>query len=135
MTDSGNKIDSMGLVFLVSMIILFSLIFVKSDIGIVFSQTTSLATTFEVNESTHTANSSLMGNQIIENGTTSKDYYITNSSTVLNPLLNNPTYSVTNATITVNTDILEGLDSNKPTLVNLTQTVILPQETVNIGHK
>ena len=135
MTDSGNKIDSMGLVFLVSMIILFSLIFVKSDIGIAFSQTTSLTTTFEVNESTHTANSSLMGNQIIENETTSKDYYITNSSTVLNPLLNNPTYSVTNATITVNTDILEGLDSNKPTLVNQTQTVILPQETVNIGHK
>jgi hypothetical protein len=135
MTDSGNKIDSMGLVFLVSMIILFSLIFVKSDIGIVFSQTTSLATTFEVNESTHTANSSLMGNQIIENETTSKDYYITNTSTVLNPLLNNPTYSVTNATITVNTDILEGLDTNKPTLVNQTQTVILPQETVNIGHK
>ena len=64
MTDSGNKIDSMGLVFLVSVIILFSLIFVKSDIGIAFSQTTALTTTFEVNESTHTANSSLMGNQI-----------------------------------------------------------------------
>jgi hypothetical protein len=135
MTNSGNKIDSTGLVFLVSMIILFSLIFVKSDIGIAFSQTTSSVTTFEVNESTHTANSSLMGNQIIENETTSKDYYITNTSTVLNPLLNNPTYSVTNATITVNTDILEGLDSNKPTLINQTQTIILPQETVNIGHK
>jgi hypothetical protein len=135
MANSGNKIDSTGLIFLVSIIILFSLIFVKSNIDIAFSQTTSLTTTFEVNQSTYTANSSLMGNQIIENGTTSKDYYITNSSTVLNPLLNNPTYSVTNATITVNTDILEGLDSNKPTLVNLTQTVILPQETVNIGHK
>ncbi len=135
MTNSGNKIDSMGLVFLVSTIILFSWIFVKSDIGIAFSQTTSLTTTFEVNESTYTANSSLSGNQIIENETTSKDYYITNTSTVLNPLLNNPTYSVTNATITVNTDILEGLDSNKPTSVNQTQTIILPQETVNIGHK
>ena len=135
MTNSGNKIDSMGLVFLVSTIILFSWIFVKSDIGIAFSQTTSLTTTFEVNESTYTANSSLSGNQIIENETTSKDYYITNTSTVLNPLLNNPTYSVTNATITVNTDILEGLDSNKPTSVNQTQTIILPQETVNIGHR
>ena len=134
MANFGNKIDSKGLVFLVSIIILFSLIFVKSDIDIAFSQTTSLTTTFEVNESTYTANSSLRGNQIIENETTSKDYYITNTSTVLNPLLNNPTYSVTNATVTLKTDILEGLDSNKPTLVNQTQTIIAPQENVIIGQ-
>lgn len=134
MANFGNKIDSTGLVFLVSIIILFSLIFVKSNIGIAFSQTTSLTTTFEVNESTYTANSSLRGNQIIENETTSKDYYITNTSTVLNPLLNNPTYSVTNATVTLKTDILEGLDSNKPTLVNQTRTIIAPQENVIIGQ-
>ena len=134
MANSGNKIDSTGLVFLVSIIILFSLIFVKSNIDIAFSQTTSLATTFEVNESTYIANSSLMGNQIIENETTSKDYYITNTSAVLNPLSNNPTYSVTNATIAVKTDTLEGLDNNKPTFVNQTQTIILPQENVIIGQ-
>ncbi|TVP39468.1 hypothetical protein [Candidatus Nitrosocosmicus arcticus] len=134
MANFGNKIDSTGLVFLVSIIILFSLIFVKSNTDIAFSQTTSLATTFEVNESTYTANSSLRGNQIIENETTSKDYDITNTSTVLNPLLNNPTYSVTNATVTLKTDILEGLDSNKPTLVNQTQTIIAPQENVIIGQ-
>ena len=134
MANSGNKIDSTGLVLLVSIIILFSLIFLKSNIDIAFSQTTSLTTTFEVNESTYTANSSLMGNQIIENETTSKDYYISNTSTVLNPLLNNPTYSVTNATVTVNTDNLEGLDSNKPTLVNQTQTIIVPQENLIIGQ-
>jgi len=134
MTNSGNKIDSTGLVFLVSIIILFSLIFVKSNIDIAFSQTTALATTFEVNESTYTANSSLRGNQIIENETTSKDYYITNTSALLNPLSNNPTYSVTNATIAVKTDILEGLDSNKPTFVSQTQTIILPQENVIIGQ-
>jgi hypothetical protein len=134
MANSGNKIDSTGLIFLVSIIILFSLIFVKSNIDIAFSQTTSLTTTFEVNQSTYTANSSLMGNQIIENETTSKDYSISNTSTVLNPLLNNPTYSVTNATIALKTDILEGLDSNKPTLVNQTQTIIVPQENVIIGQ-
>ena len=134
MANSGNKIDSAGLVFLVSIIILFSLIFVKSNIDIVFSQTTSLATTFEVNESTYTVNSTLGGNQIIENETTSKDYHITNISTVLNPLLNNPTYSVTNATVTVKTNVLEGLDSNKPKLVNQTRTVIVPQENVIIGR-
>ena len=134
MANFGNKIEYNGLVFLVSIIILISSIFVKSDIDIAFSQTTSLTTTFEVNESTYTANSSLRGNQIIENETTSKDYYITNISTVLNPLLNNPTYSVTNATVTLKTDILEGLDSNKPTLVNQTQTIITPQENVIIGQ-
>jgi hypothetical protein len=134
MANSGNKIDSTGLIFLVSIIILFSLIFVKSNIDIAFSQTTSLTTTFKVNQSTYTANSSLMGNQIIENETTSKDYSISNTSTVLNPLLNNPTYSVTNATIALKTDILEGLDSNKPTLVNQTQTIIVPQENVIIGQ-
>jgi hypothetical protein len=75
-----------------------------------------------------------MGNQIIENETTSKDYSISNTSTVLNPLLNNPTYSVTNATIALKADILEGLDSNKPTLVNQTQTIIVPQENVIIGQ-
>lgn len=134
MANSGNKIDSAGLVFLVYIIILFSLIFVNSSVGLAFSQTTSLTTTYKVNESTYTANSSLMGNQIIENETASKDYYITNTSTVLDPLLNNPTYSVTNATIAVKTDILEGLDSNKPTLVNQTQTIIVPQENVIIGQ-
>jgi hypothetical protein len=134
MANSGNKIDSTGLIFLVSIIILFSLIFVKSNIDIAFSQTTSLTTTFKVNQSTYTANSSLMGNQIIENETTSKDYSISNTSTVLNPLLNNPTYSVTNATIALKTDILEGLDSNKPTLVNQTQTIIVPQENVIMGQ-
>jgi hypothetical protein len=134
MANSGNKIDSTGLIFLVSIIILFSLIFVKSNIDIAFSQTTSLTTTFKVNQSTYTANSSLMGNQIIENETTSKDYSISNTSTVLNPLLNNPTYSVTNATIALKTDILEGLDSNKPTLVNQTRTIIVPQENVIIGQ-
>jgi hypothetical protein len=134
MANSGNKIDSTGLIFLVSIIILFSLIFVKSNVDIAFSQTTSLTTTFEVNQSTYTANSSLMGNQIIENETTSKDYSISNTSTVLNPLLNNPTYSVTNATIALKTDILEGLDSNKPMLVNQTQTIIVPQENVIIGQ-
>ena len=134
MANFGNKIDSTGLVFLVSIIILFSLIFVKSNVDIAFSQTTPLTTTFEVNESTYTANSSLTENQIMENETTPKDYYITNTSTVLNPLLNNPTYSVTNATVTLKTDVLEGLDSNKPTLINQTRTVIAPQENVIIGQ-
>ena len=134
MANFGNKIDSRGLVFLVSIVILFSLIFVKFNIDTAFSQTTALTTTFEVNGSTYTANSSLMGNQIIENETTSKDYPMSNTSTVLNPLQNNPTYSVTNATVIVKTDVLEGLDRNKPTFVNQTQTIITPQENVIIGQ-
>jgi hypothetical protein len=134
MANFGNKIDSRGLVFLVSIVILFSLIFVKFNIDTAFSQTTALTTTFEVNGSTYTANSSLMGNQIIENETTSKDYPMSNTSTVLNPLQNNPTYSVTNATVIVKTDVLEGLDRNKPTFVNQTRTIITPQENVIIGQ-
>ena len=134
MTNSKSKMDSMGLVFLMSTVILFSIMFVQNNIDIAISQTTSLATTFEVNESTYITNSSLMGNQIIENGSTFKDYSLTNTSAISNPLSNNPTYSVTNATIAVKTDILEGLDSNKPTLVNQTQTIIVPQEIVIIGQ-
>lgn len=108
------------------------MMFMKSYTDTALSQTTSLATTFEVNETTYTANTSLGGNQILENETTSKEYYITNTSTVLNPLSNNPTYSVTNATITVKTDVLEGLGSNKSILVN--QTIILPQEGIIVGQ-
>lgn len=132
MTAYRNKIDSTRLVFLVSIMILFSMMFMKSYTDTALSQTTSLATTFEVNETTYTANTSLGGNQILENETTSKEYYITNTSTVLNPLSNNPTYSVTNATITVKTDVLEGLGSNKSILVN--QTIILPQEGIIVGQ-
>lgn len=132
MTAYRNKIDSTRLVFLVSIMILFSMMFMKFYTDTALSQTTSLATTFEVNETTYTANTSLGGNQILENETTSKEYYITNTSTVLNPLSNNPTYSVTNATITVKTDVLQGLGSNKSILVN--QTIILPQEGIIVGQ-
>lgn len=134
MTNSRYKIDYIGSVFLISIIILSSMMFVKFNTDMVFSQTRSLVTTFEVNESTYTANSSLKGNQVIENGTTSKDFDIPNTSAILNPLSHNPTYSVTNATITVKTDTLEGMNSNKPTFVNQTQTIILPQENVIIGQ-
>ena len=132
MTNSDYKLDSMGLVFLVSIIILFSLIFVKSNFDTAFSQTTSLTTTYKVHESTYTALSSQGARQDIENGSTSKNYQITNTSAVLNPLLNNPTYSVTNATIAIKTGTLEGFDSNKPTLPN--QTIIIPQENLIIGQ-
>lgn len=133
MTNSKSKMDSMGLVFLMSTVILFSIMFVQNNIDIAISQTTSLATTFEVNESTYITNSSLMGNQIIENGSTFKDYSLTNTSAISNPLSNNPTYSVTNATIAVKTDILKGeVDDREPILVN--QTTVLPKEDVIIGQ-
>ena len=133
MTNSKSKMDSMGLVFLMSTVILFSIMFVQNNIDIAISQTTSLATTFEVNESTYITNSSLMGNQIIENGSTFKDYSLTNTSAISNPLSNNPTYSVTNATIAVKTDILKGeVDDREPILVN--QTTVLPKEGVIIGQ-
>lgn len=106
---------------------------VKSDVGVAFSQTKSLVTTFEVNDSTYTANSSMKGNQIIEIGSISKDYDTTSTSDTLNSSSYNPTYSVTNATIAVKTDTLEGVDSNKLTFVNQTETIILPQENVIIG--
>lgn len=133
MTSSTNKINSLGLVLLVSITILFSLMFVKYHTDVAFSQTTTLSTTFDANESTYAAISSLGGSQTIENATTAKNYHITNTSTVLNPLLNNPTYSVTNATIAIETGTIEGLSYNKPILPN--QTVILPHENVIVGQK
>jgi len=79
--------------------------------------------------------SSIQGNQIIENGTTSKTYDTTIASATLNSSSHNPIYSVTNATIAVRTDTLDGANSNKPIFVNQTQTIILPQEDVIIGKK
>lgn len=109
------------------------MILVKSNIELAFSQTKSVITTFEVKDSTYTANSTMKGNQIIENGTTSKDYDIKSTSDTLNSSSHNPTYSVTNATIAVTTDTMQGADSNKPTFANQSQTIILPQENVIIG--
>lgn len=134
MTKVRNKIDCIRSVFPISIIILSAMIFVNHNIDMAYSQSKSLVTSYDVKEFTHSANSSLSGSQIIENGTLSKDYHITNTSAISDSLSHNPTYSVTNATIAVKTGTLEGLSSNKPTFVNQTQTIILPQESVIMGR-
>jgi hypothetical protein len=130
------ELDKIGSILLISIIILSSVMIIESNIDIAYSQTKSLVTSFEVNDSVYTANSSsIQGNQIIENGTTSKTYDTTTASATLNSSSHNPTYSVTNASIAVRTDTLDGANSNKPIFVNQTQTIILPQEDVLIGKK
>lgn len=133
MSISIYQLDYVGSIFLISLIILSSMILVKSNIDVAFSQTQPVVTTFKVNESTYTANSSMKGNQIVLNGTISKEFDITSTSNTLNSSSHNPTYSVTNATIAVKTGTLEGLESNKLTFVNQTQIIISPQENVIIG--
>jgi len=131
MTSSRYKIDGIGFVFLVS-IILFSLIYVKSTIDIAFSQTISLSTSFQVKDSKYVAIPSLGDRQGKEYESTLEDHILKNTSVISNPLSNNPTYSITNATTSVKTGILDGLNSNKVVLDN--QTIVLPQENVIVGN-
>ncbi len=131
MTSSRYKIDGIGFVFLVS-IILFSLIYVKSTIDIAFSQTISLSTSFQVKDSTYVAIPSLGDRQGKVYESTLEDHILKNTSVISNPLSNNPTYSITNSTTSVKTGILDGLNSNKVVLDN--QTIVLPQENVIVGN-
>ncbi|MDN5845021.1 MAG: hypothetical protein L0H53_01965 [Candidatus Nitrosocosmicus sp.] len=132
MTSSRNKIEGIGFVFLVS-IILFSLIYVKSNIDIAFSQTISLSTSAQVKDSTYVAIPSLGDRQSKVYESTLEDHILKNTSLISNPLSNNPTYSITNATTSIKTGILNGLNSNKVVLDN--QTMILPQENVIVGNR
>ena len=132
MTRSRYKIDGIGFVFLAS-IILFSLIYVKSTIDIAFSQTLSLSTSSQVKDSTYVAIPSLGDRQSILYESTLEDHILKNTSVISNPISNNPTYSVTNATTSIKTGILDGLNSNKVVLDN--QTIILPQENVIVGKR
>jgi hypothetical protein len=133
MTSSRYKIECMGFVFLVS-IVLFSLLFVTSTIDFAISQTVSLSTSFQVKDSTYTANSSVGDKQIKTYESTLEDYILKNTSiisVISDPLSNNPTYSITNATNSIRTGALDGLDSNKVVLGN--QSIILPKENIIVG--
>lgn len=132
MSSSRYKIEGIGFVFLVS-IILFSLIYVKSTIDIAFSQTTSLSTSFQVKDSTYVAIPSLGDIQSKVYESTPEDHILKNASVISNPLSNNPTYSITNATTSIKTGILDGLNNNKVVLDN--QTIVLPQENVIVGNR
>jgi hypothetical protein len=130
MTSSRYKIECMGFVFLVSFV-LFSLLFVTSTIDFAISQTVSLSTSFQVKDSTYTANSSAGDKQIKTYESTLEDYILKNTSVISDPLSNNPTYSITNATNSIRTGVLEGLDSNKVVLGN--QSIIIPKENIIVG--
>jgi len=130
MTSSRYKIECMGFVFLAS-IILFSLLYVKSTIEVAFSQTLSLSTSFQVKDSTYATIPSLVEKQIKVYESTLDDHILKNTSVISNPLSSSPTYSVTNATISIKTGILDGLDSNKGVLEN--QSIIVPKENVIVG--
>jgi hypothetical protein len=130
MTSSRYKIERMGFVFLVS-IVLFSLLFVKSTIDFAFSQTISLSTSFQAKDSTYAANLSLGDKQIKVYESTLENHILKNTSVISNPLSNNPTYSVTNATTSIKTGFLDGLDSNKMVLGN--QSIIVPKENIIVG--
>jgi hypothetical protein len=130
MTSSRYKLECVGFVFLAS-IILFSLLYVKSTIGVAFSQNVSSSTSFQVNDSTSAAIPDLGEIQKKEYESTPKDNILKNISVISNPFSNNPTYSVTNATISIKTSILDGLDGNNVVLDN--QSIIIPKENAIVG--
>ncbi|HET6588536.1 MAG: hypothetical protein AB7V56_05825 [Candidatus Nitrosocosmicus sp.] len=113
-----------GFVF-VACIILISLLFVKSPVDVGYSQSISLSKTFQVQNSSYITIPSSGEKQIQEYKFTSKDFILTNTSTVLKPITTSPNYDITNATITVKTGVLDGLKSNKLVLDN--QSIILPK--------
>jgi hypothetical protein len=131
MTSSRYKLECIGFVFLTS-IILFSLLYVKSTIEVAFSQNVSSSTSFQVKDSTSAAIPALGEIQKKEYESTPKDNILKNISVISNPLSNNPTYSVTNATISIKTSILDGLDDNNVVLDN--QSIIIPKENAIVGE-
>jgi len=130
MTISRYKIEYMRFVFLAS-IILFSLMYVKSTTDIAFSQTISMSTSFPVENSTYVEIPPSGDKQSKVYESTLQDYVLKNTSVISDPLSNNPTYSVTNATTSIRTGILDSIDSNKVVLEN--QSIIIPQGNVIVG--
>ena len=130
MTIFKHKIEYMGFVFL-TFIILFSLIYVKSTIDVAFSQTISMSTSFPVENTTYVTIPSFGDKQSKTYESTLQDYNLKNTSAISDPLSNNPTYSLTNATNSIRTGILDGLDSNKLVLDN--QSIIIPQGNIIVG--
>ena len=131
MTSSRCKIECIRFVFLVS-IILFSLLYVKTPIEIAFSQTSSSSTSFQVKDSSYPAIQSPGDTQKKEYESLPKDHTLKNTSVISNPLSNNPTYSVVNATISIETSVLDGMNSNKVILDN--QSIIIPKENSIVGR-
>ena len=131
MTSSRYKLECIGFVFLAS-IILFSLLYVKSTIEVAFSQTLSSSTSFPVKDSTYAAIPSLGELQKKLYESTPKDNILKNTSVISNPLSSNPTYSVTNATISIKTSILDSLDGNNVVIDN--QSIIIPKENAIVGE-
>jgi len=125
MTRSIYKIECIGIVFLVS-VILFSSLYVKTPIEIAFSQTSALSTSFQVEESTYHAIPSPGDTQNKNYESLPKDHTLKSTSAISNPLSYNPGYSVTNATISIERSVLDGINSNKAILDN--QTIIIPKE-------
>ena len=105
--------------------------YVKSTMDIAFSQTISMSTSFPVENSTYVEIPSSGDKQSKVYESTLQDYVLKNTSAISDPLSNNPTYSVTNATTSIRTGILDSIDSNKVVLEN--QSIIIPQGNVIVG--
>ena len=128
---SRNKKEYTKLVFLVS-IIFFSLLYIKIPTEMVSSQTLSSSTSFQAKSSTYEVNPSSGDIQKKTYDSIAEDHVLENLTVVSNPLTSNPTYSVINATISVKTSVLEGLNSNNIMLVN--QSTIVPLDDLLIGQ-
>ena len=128
---SRNKKEYTKLVFLVS-IIFFSLLYIKIPTEMVSSQTVSSSASFQAKNSTYEVNPSSGDIQKKTYDSIPEDHVLKNLTVVSNPLTSNPTYSVINATISVKTSVLEGLNSNNIMLVN--QSTIVPLDDLLIGQ-
>ncbi|HYF99634.1 MAG TPA: hypothetical protein VD815_06050 [Candidatus Saccharimonadales bacterium] len=130
MTINRYKVEDPAFVFLVSAI-LISFLYATIPIETALTQNLSSSTSFQVNGSTYQVIPSL-GDIQKETDESIPEAHNTNNITVVsNPLSSNPTYSVVNATISVKTSVLEGLNSNRIVLDN--QTIITPMENSIVG--
>jgi hypothetical protein len=126
-----NKKEYTKFVFLAS-IIFFSLLYMKIPTEMASSQTLSSSTSFQAKDSTYKVNPSSGDIQKKTYDSIPKDHILKNLTVVSNPLTSNPTYSITNATISIKTSVLEGLSSNNMMFVN--QSVVVPLENSLIGQ-
>lgn len=90
-----------------------------------------MSTSFPVENTTYVTIPSFGDKQSKTYESTLQDYNLKNTSAISDPLSNNPTYSLTNATNSIRTGILDGLDSNKLVLDN--QSIIIPQGNIIVG--
>ncbi len=117
--------------FLLASIILLSLLIIKPNIEIAFSQISSLPKSFQIKNSTYIILPSLGMNQIKEYESKFRCYYIKNSSSISYPLMNFSSYTVTNATKNIDKKTINGL--NKDNSAFYSQNIVIPKENIING--